>query len=102
MTTIQCTLAGANFRPGEARTVCKSLQIGETAMLETDGDNPYDSNAVRVIAQDEFIGFVPKSDNAPIFAALERGEEVTVEIIGFESSIKPILEITLSDELNFE
>lgn len=102
MSTFQCTLAGANFRPVEAREVCKSLGIGETLELEADPENQYDSNAVKVIAYGEFIGFIPKSDNAPVAAALDRGEEILVEVVGFESSIKPILEITLSDELRFD
>lgn len=102
MPVFQCTLAGANFRPADAREVCKSLSIGDTLELEADPANPYDSNAVRVIASGEFIGFIPKTDNTAVAAALTRGEEVLVEVVGFESTIKPILEITLSDELRFD
>jgi len=102
MSTFQCTLAGANFRPADAREVCKHLGIGDTLELEADPSNPYDSNAVKVIAEDTFIGFIPKSDNTAVAAALAQGEEVIVGVVGFESPIKPILEITLSDELCFD
>ena len=102
MSTFQCTLAGANFRPADAREVCKSLGIGDTLELEADPSNPYDSNAVKVIAEDTFIGCIPKSDNTDVAAALARGEEVLVEVVGFEATLKPILEITLSDELRFD
>ena len=102
MSVFQCTLAGANFRPADAREVCKSLGIGDTLELEADPSNPYDSNAVKVIAEDIFIGFIPKSDNTDVAAALARGEEVLVEVVGFEATLKPILEITLSDELRFD
>ena len=105
MPTIQCTLAGANFRPSEARAVCKALNIGDELDLEADPTNEYDSNAVKVIAEGEFIGFIPKTDNGPIVAALNRGEEVRVSVVAFESSIKPVLEVELGDDvadLDFE
>lgn len=98
MPTIQCTLAGANFRPAEARDRCKALKIGEELELEADPENPYDSNAVKVLSDEHFIGFIPKTDNGPIVAALNRGEEIRVSVIGFESSIKPVLEVELGDD----
>ncbi len=101
MNHITTVLAGANFRPSEARAVCKALQIGDKVFLEADPFNEYDSNAVKVLAdsgtdeEDIFIGFVAKADNSAVAAALERGEELDAEVIAFESSIKPIIEITL-------
>ena len=95
MNHVTTTLAGANFRPSEARAVCKALEIGEAVTLEADPDNEYDENAVRIMARGEFIGFVAKADNSAVSAALLRGEELTAEVIAFESSIKPVIEITL-------
>ncbi len=100
MPSIYTTLAGANFRPSEARARCKELAIGEILSLETDPENEHDSSAVKVIADEHFIGFIPKADNSAIFAALERGEDLICEVVGFESSIKPMLEITLGE--NFD
>jgi hypothetical protein len=95
MPTITCTLAGAKFRPAEARAAVKELQLGQALELEPDPENEYDSQAVRVFTYDEWIGFIPKADNGPIFAALQRGEAVGCEVVAFESSLKPVLEITL-------
>lgn len=92
---IICTLAGANFRPGDAREVCRHLTIGEILDLEADPGNEYDANAVRVIADGTFIGFIPRSDNGAISQLLATGETLTAEVIGFESSLKPILSIEL-------
>lgn len=100
MPTIQCTLAGANFRPAEARDRCKALRIGDELELEADPENPYDPNAVKVLADEHFIGFIPKADNGPIVAALNRGEEIRVSVVAFESAIKPVLEVELSDDVS--
>lgn len=94
MPSFTTTLAGANFRPSEARDMCKSLDIGEQLTLIPDPENPYDSNAVQVHAYGVFIGFIPKGDNNAVFAALERGEEVSCEVVGAMSGLKPVLEIT--------
>lgn len=101
MSHITTTLAGCNFRPVEARHACKALEIGEQLLLEADPFNKYDGNAVKVLTADDhageghFIGFIARADNSAIFAALQRGEELSCEVIAFESSIKPILEIDL-------
>ena len=95
MPTFQTILAGANFRPAEARDVCKSIDLGEELTLIPDPENEYDSFAVQVHAYGHFIGFIPKADNAAVFAALARGEEVGCEVVGAMSGLKPILEITL-------
>ena len=101
MNHVTTTLAGCNFRPSEARAACKALEVGEALTLEADPFNKYDSNAIKVLTIDphgeegHFIGFVAKADNSTISAALLRGEELAAEVIAFESSIKPIIEITL-------
>lgn len=95
MTIITTTLAGANFRPADAREVTKRLVIGETLELEQDPFNEYDASAVKVIAEDIFIGYIPKADNKEIFNALSRGELITAEVVAFEASLKPVLEIEL-------
>lgn len=102
---IQTILAGANFRPAEAKECLKSLSIGDQVFLEADPDNEYDSNAVKIIALDEegnehFIGFVAKTDNSAIaeYLADNPAAELDAEIIGFESTLKPIVEINLPDD----
>lgn len=93
---IICTLAGAQFRPTEAKDVLRtSAQIDTIVTLEPDGDNEYDPQAVRVILYGHHIGFIPKASNGPIFSALTDGDEVIATIIAFESTLKPVLEIQL-------
>lgn len=75
-------LAGAQFRPKETREFLLTLSPGFTDLhLERDPSNPYDSNAVRVVAKEillsddapveHFIGFVPKVNNFDISLLLK-------------------------------
>lgn len=108
MPTITTVLAGCNFRPSEARARCKQLRLREAVELEADPNNEYDNHAVRVLVDDQFIGFVARADNGAIFAALQRDEPYSAEVVGFQGSIKPIIEITLEgadadlEELDFD
>lgn len=80
-------LAGANFRPAEAKAALKAAADRPAPALnlalERDIDNLYDTNAVKVMLslQDddtesgwttpEFIGFVAKADNTEIAMLLD-------------------------------
>lgn len=114
-------LAGANFRPAESREALKTLTKGTALRLEREASNPYDANAVRVIADvgtadegvvEHFIGFVAKADNAeiamlldgepgdgddPLFAEGHTPEVTRCEILDFVSGpLKPTIVIEIS------
>jgi len=116
-------LAGANFRPADAKAVLRELESGAQLRLERDPENAYDSNAVKVLYEEplvegegireHFIGFVAKADN-PVIAAMLDGEpgdpdapyfaeghtpEVTrCEILDFVSGdLKPTIVIEIHD-----
>jgi hypothetical protein len=88
------TMMGASFRPASAKDIIKELGIGDHVELVADPGNVYDSTAVAVYAQGEHIGFVPKESNSALFALLMDDGEADAEIIAFESTLKPVLEIT--------
>ena len=96
-------LVGVTFRGAGCREIVKHLtpDDGELLILEAEPTNEYDSNAVKVIYQPtgDHIGYIAKENNPAVFAALERGEKLKVEIVGFENSIKPSLLITNADIL---
>lgn len=87
------TMVGAQFRPPEAKALTKAIDIGQLVELRADPDNEYDSTAVAVYYEDTHIGFIPKAMNGELFTRLQEGEEITAEVVAFESSLKPILEI---------
>lgn len=95
MSSFQCPLVGAHFRPQSAKDILRSLRIGDTLQLRADPDNAYDSTAVGCWYDDEHLGFIPATDNSAVFAALMDGEELTAEIIAFENALRPVLEIEM-------
>lgn len=101
---IQVTLAGANFRPAEAKDFIKHmLSPGDKCALERDAANQYDERAVRILGVDiatnetVFIGFVPKSDNLLLSQAMDHyGEDFTYTCVctGFMGTLQPTFDIT--------
>lgn len=87
------TMVGAAFRPAEAKDIVRALNIGDRVQLIADPDNEYDTTAVAVYSDDVHIGFIPKESNSALFAVLMDGAEISAEIIAFENTLKPILEI---------
>lgn len=97
---INITLAGANFRPQEAKDFIKyTLSQGDVCTLERESDNPYDERAVRIIAAGTFIGFVPKSDNLLLSQAMDAADEAdtpfeyTCVCTGFIGTLQPTFNI---------
>lgn len=94
-------LAGANFRPAEAKDALRTLERGAQLRLERDPENAYDSNAVKVLydepvvegegVREHFIGFVAKADN-PVIAAMLDGEPGDSEAPYFAEGHTPVVE----------
>lgn len=99
MPTYQATLVGASFRGGDVKQhIRQELAIGSLLELERDHHNQYDENAVRVIHEGVFLGFVEKDVAAVIAPLLDHGAAVEeVRILSFLSEIKPHLEISIGD-----
>lgn len=95
---LQVTMVGATFRPAEAKEIIRGLGIGDRVELRADPENEYDNTAVACYYDDTHIGFLPKESNSAIFEALMEGEEYEGEIIAFENTLKPILEIAVGDD----
>lgn len=87
------TMVGATFRPAAAKEVLKQLKIGDQLELRADPDNEYDSTAVACYYAHHHIGFIPRDSNSALFAVLTDGAEISAEIIAFENTLKPVLEI---------
>lgn len=93
------TMVGANFRPQEARDAVRSLSLsdGELLTLEPEPNNQYDMFAVKVLLDGLHLGYLPKGPNEEIFDRLVDGDEASIEILSFESQLKPVLSITFDD-----
>lgn len=96
---LNITLAGANFRPADAKEFIKTQLSRDTVVrLEREPSNAYDSNAIKIICKDDFeddvfIGYVPKSDNAVLAQSLDAGKPYTIQHTGFMGTIQPTFRI---------
>lgn len=65
---------GLHFRPSEVKHfVNNELQVGQALTLEREPSNAYDSNAIKVLCDEHFIGYVPKTSNAVLAALMDQG-----------------------------
>jgi hypothetical protein len=89
MTTINTLLRGVNFRPSEARETARNLSEGNVLTLEKDTENEHDATAVRVLCEDEFIGFVAAAHSKEITDLIDSSEyEVKAIVTGRDESRK--------------
>jgi len=70
----------AGFRHYEGPRLFQALRPGEPLELEREPDNPYDSNAVRVQWRGHKLGYVPRTQNAALAWAMDRGETIDARI----------------------
>ncbi len=70
----------AGFRHHEAAIVWQELRVGDRLALVREPDNPYDANAVRVEWTGRKLGYVPRTENAALAWAMDRGERVSARI----------------------
>lgn len=81
-------VAGTTFRPKkEVLTVANALFEGKDldVYLEAEPDNQYDPNAVKVIIDNYFIGYVPRQHATYIAMLLRNGRKLStsVELRGY-------------------
>lgn len=105
---ILITLAGANFRPKEAKDYIKDfLKPHMDVTLVRDRANPYDERAIQIHFTPDgteyppmFIGFVPKGDNLLLSQKMDWCAEHDVpfgyeaECTGFMGTLQPTFQIT--------
>ena len=70
----------AGFRYHEAPRLFGQLHPGEPLELKREPDNPYDSNAVRVEWRGHKLGYVPRTQNAALAWAMDRGETLDARV----------------------
>lgn len=98
MQNIIFSLAGLNFRPASAKATVAEIETGAEVTLERDPENQYDYNAVKVIAQGEWIGFIPKADNSEIASWLDAGKSYRAKISGWAATNKPMIAVDLVED----
>ena len=83
----------AGFAYDEAAAVFAELRIGDGLQLAREPDNPFDPNAVRVEWRGRKLGYVPRSENAALAWAMDRGETLSARVTKLRSHPNPRLRI---------
>lgn len=96
------TLMGAAHRDAAAKSVVKSLVPGEHLILQRDLANEYDENAVRVLWNETWIGFLERGVAAEVGPRMDAGEtfKCSVHMLaegGGSAQLKPLLTIDASE-----
>ena len=84
-------LAGYNYL--EAPAVLHALRAGDTLTLVREPHNAHDANAIRVDWDGHRLGYVPRSQNAALAAALDRGEPIAARISRLQPHRNPRLRV---------
>lgn len=73
-------VAGTTFRQEAVEKIANELSNGKQpyVKLEKEPTNQYDPNAIKVIADNEFIGYVPKSEAEKVHAILDDSENAVI------------------------
>jgi hypothetical protein len=96
-------LQGVSFRPAEVKETLKRIRADETELgievtLEPEPSNQYDPNAVKILFDGTFMGYVEKEIAADIAAAVSEGAAYTASIIGWASQVVTFISIVFEDE----
>lgn len=80
-------VAGFQYHRGE--TLWPQLATGQLLSLIREPGNRFDQRAVRIDWQGEKLGYIPAKDNATVSQLLDRGETMSVLIVGLKKSNNP-------------
>lgn len=73
---------GMHFRGGDAKAIAESLTAESEIRLEREPENPYDAYAIRVLIEDQHIGYIERDKAAWISPLLDEGRSATVRCTG--------------------
>ncbi|HEY8856253.1 MAG TPA: HIRAN domain-containing protein [Rugosibacter sp.] len=80
-------LAGFRYYVGEA--LWDELHEGDALSLVREPDNSHDANAVRVEWQGQKLGYLPRTQNQAVAAAMDKGERVDARIAKLRNERNP-------------
>jgi len=82
METIVFEVKGSMYRPKRViKMIADNLDNGSILTLDPDLKNKYDENAVKVIYDDTFIGYVERDLSSEVKKIIERDINYTCEVI---------------------
>lgn len=87
------TVAGAahyntSSENAKRQDIIKGLSIGNLLALVREPHNPVDTNAIRVVADDGTIGYVPKRVAAAIASDMDQGARLSAMVVKIHDPTK--------------
>jgi len=79
----------AGFQYHQAPEIWREMRIGDALRLEREPDNPWDGHAVRVEWQGHKLGYVPRTQNAALAWAMDRGEVLNARVSRLQAHRNP-------------
>jgi hypothetical protein len=87
-------IAGFQFYDGDL--LWNSLRPNDPLQLVPEPENPHDDQAVKVMWNDNQLGYVPRRDNTAISQMLNRRQRLIARIGGLQQSNDPWVRITMN------
>lgn len=79
----------AGVQHHDLHKVIGDLEEGDELYLHPEPTNKFDPNAIKIMANDTMIGYVPKKFSSEVAAALEIGDELICTITHLDPKAKP-------------
>jgi hypothetical protein len=80
-------LAGSQYYALSA--VWQEIRPGDKLLLTREPDNRHDTNAIRVEWNGQRLGYVPRTENRALAAAMDRGERVEARVSSLRKAKNP-------------
>lgn len=80
-------LAGYQFHAGSS--VWQQLKVGDALTLVREPGNAHDGNAIRVEWQGQQLGYLPRTENVALAAAMDKGTPVEARISALREARNP-------------
>lgn len=76
------TVSGTYYRTREEKRIARNLNNGDILFLEEEPDNPYHSDAIQVISNEEYahIGYVPREYCLDVKEIMRQNPDYDVEV----------------------
>ena len=99
MSQFNCELMGLAYRPQATKDFdLTTLTEGSDLTARREPTNQYDENAIQVLFDGEFIGYIAKGLAEELAPEMDAGRELTIKVSGFVTPTKPYLDIDFLEE----
>ncbi|MGE5472364.1 MAG: HIRAN domain-containing protein [Bacteroidota bacterium] len=71
----------------------QELKVGDRLQLIREPDNRHDANAIRVEWRGHQLGYVPRTQNRPLAAAMDAGDRLSARVSSLSDNKNPWLRV---------